>query len=241
MIKMKENNKVFEVNGVKITNDVPPITLNDRTYVPIRFIAEHMGLNVDWDEKTNIVTIYGRKKYFKTIDECAYDWGMHFNAASIAMYKEFGGIFYQDENGFYWDNVFIGQDKEVFWAIPEVRKGVAFIHSHSGGKPALTDTMSKADKTGAKKCNRPIYMVDSGGQLHIYDPTQENVKDRVQKKVADGLPVDGKYMDITESSKRMKEYFAQTGYHDIVEYDFGYIVDYYNKMYMAGICYTKPF
>lgn len=239
MIKMKANDRTFEVNGKKIKNDVPPLNISDRTYVPVRFVSEHMGLNVDWDEKTETVTIYGRKKYFETADKCAYDWGMHFNAPSIALYKEFGGIIYKDENGFYWDNVFIGQDKEVFWAIPEVRKGVAFIHSHSGGKPTLTDIMSMADKSGAKKCQRPLYMVDSGGQLHVYDPTLENVKDRVQKKVADGLPVDCKYTDMTESSKRMKEYFSETGYHDITEYNFGYIADYYNKMYMEGVRYDN--
>ena len=57
MIKMKANDRTFEVNGKKVENDVPPLNINDRTYVPVRFVSEHMGLNVDWDEKTETVTL----------------------------------------------------------------------------------------------------------------------------------------------------------------------------------------
>ncbi|MDD5689953.1 MAG: copper amine oxidase N-terminal domain-containing protein [Caldisericia bacterium] len=30
---------------------------NGRTFVPIRFISEHLGAKVDWDESTRTVTI----------------------------------------------------------------------------------------------------------------------------------------------------------------------------------------
>lgn len=236
IIKMLANNKVFEVNGKKIENDVAPLEIKDRTFVPIRFVSENFGLNVDYDEETEVVTIYSRKKYFKTIEDCAYDWAMHFNAPSIAMFKEFAGIIHLCNNGYYWDDVVVGRDKEVNITAPDIRKGVAFIHSHSGGKPSMTDTMTKADKDLANTAKRPCYMVDSGGCLHVYDATATDRKAKQQKKVRDGLPVDGKYVDMTASAENMRKYFKN--YHDLAEYEIGYVADFYNKMYMAGVCYA---
>ena len=36
------------VNGSEITPDTPPVIVNDRTLVPIRFIAEAFGCEVKW-------------------------------------------------------------------------------------------------------------------------------------------------------------------------------------------------
>lgn len=37
--------------------DVPPVLINNRVMVPIRFIAENQGAQVDWDEQTRTVTV----------------------------------------------------------------------------------------------------------------------------------------------------------------------------------------
>ena len=76
-------------------------------------------------------------------------------------------------------------------------------------------------------------MVNSSGELYLYNPN-----DRTDKKVRDGLPNDARWMDITENSKLMNEYFL-TGYHDLEEFDFGYKADYYNKLFMKGLNYLK--
>lgn len=225
------------MNGKELLMDVVPFIKEKRTFVPLRFVSEALGYNVDWNDNTKEVTIYGRKKYFDTIEDCAFDWAMHFNAPSIALFKEFAGIIFKDDNGYYWDNVIVGRDKEVNITAPDIRKGVAFIHSHSGGKPSMTDTMTKADKDLANAAKRPCYMVDSGGCLHVYDATAKTVKEKQQKKVRDGLPVDGKYVDIAQSAENMRKYF-NNNYHDLTEYEIGYIADFYNKMYMANINYT---
>ena len=44
-------------NGAELTLDVPAILKNDRTFVPVRFIAESFDLTVDWDENTQTVSI----------------------------------------------------------------------------------------------------------------------------------------------------------------------------------------
>lgn len=41
--------------------DVPAKTINGRTMVPVRFIAESLGCTVNWDEKTKTVTITQNK------------------------------------------------------------------------------------------------------------------------------------------------------------------------------------
>lgn len=39
--------------------DVAPVIINSRTFMPLRFIAENMGLTVDWNQKTKMVTVNG--------------------------------------------------------------------------------------------------------------------------------------------------------------------------------------
>lgn len=45
------------VNGVVIEPDTPAQIVNDRTFVPVRFVAENLGAAVTWDEKSRTVTI----------------------------------------------------------------------------------------------------------------------------------------------------------------------------------------
>ena len=58
-----------KVNGTPVTfPDVKPYTdRNDRTLVPIRFIADNLGAETSWNEEKQVATI---KKDDKTIDIC---------------------------------------------------------------------------------------------------------------------------------------------------------------------------
>ena len=53
------------VFGSKSPIDVPPMIVNDRTVVPVRFIAESFGADVSWDDATKKVTV---KKDDSTIE-----------------------------------------------------------------------------------------------------------------------------------------------------------------------------
>lgn len=55
--------KLF-VNGQEIKPDVPPQLINGRTMVPIRWFAEALGADVQWDEQNNAVNI--NKPHFVT-------------------------------------------------------------------------------------------------------------------------------------------------------------------------------
>lgn len=45
------------INGTAQTLDIAPTTINDRTMLPIRFIAESFGYDVEWYENMETVTI----------------------------------------------------------------------------------------------------------------------------------------------------------------------------------------
>jgi hypothetical protein len=51
------NNKQAIVNGIKTELDVAAEIKNGRTFVPLRFVSENTGAEVDWDSKTRTVRI----------------------------------------------------------------------------------------------------------------------------------------------------------------------------------------
>lgn len=56
-IDLTINSKNVLVNNTKTTTDVAPAIYNNRTYVPIRFISETFGINVNWNDKTSTVIL----------------------------------------------------------------------------------------------------------------------------------------------------------------------------------------
>lgn len=58
-IKMIINDKNIFVNGVQKVTDVEPQVINDRTMIPIRVLAESVGVDVKWEEKARTVIITG--------------------------------------------------------------------------------------------------------------------------------------------------------------------------------------
>jgi len=56
-IKLQIGSKNAYIDGVKKLLDVPPIILDGRTLVPIRFVSEGIGAQVDWDAASKTITI----------------------------------------------------------------------------------------------------------------------------------------------------------------------------------------
>ena len=56
-IILKIDDKTAYVNNKAVKLDAPPIIKNDRTLVPVRFISENLGYNVDWKDETRSVYI----------------------------------------------------------------------------------------------------------------------------------------------------------------------------------------
>jgi uncharacterized protein YbbC (DUF1343 family) len=50
VVKLWIDNPEIDVNGEKHTMDTQPVIKDDRTMVPLRFVGEYLGMNVDWNE-----------------------------------------------------------------------------------------------------------------------------------------------------------------------------------------------
>jgi hypothetical protein len=61
-IKLKEGEKTYTKDGKAYDMDVASVRIKDRIFVPIRFVSEALGADVDWNEDTQTVTITKEKK-----------------------------------------------------------------------------------------------------------------------------------------------------------------------------------
>lgn len=66
-IELFVGKKIAKINGIQKEIDASPFIQNGRTLVPIRFIAEAFGADVQWDSSTKTVRIYLSSKNIKII------------------------------------------------------------------------------------------------------------------------------------------------------------------------------
>lgn len=57
VIELQLDNNIAIVNGKEVELDIPSASYSNRTYVPLRFIIENLGLNVDYDEESGLIEI----------------------------------------------------------------------------------------------------------------------------------------------------------------------------------------
>ncbi len=65
------NSETAYVNDKKHTLDTSALLISDRTFVPLRFLAEQSGMKVEWEEKTRKVVISSKK-----VDNSKYNYLM---------------------------------------------------------------------------------------------------------------------------------------------------------------------
>jgi hypothetical protein len=56
IVKLTVNSNLAYINGAERILDVPATEINNRTLVPIRFVGESLGLNIDWINETVVIT-----------------------------------------------------------------------------------------------------------------------------------------------------------------------------------------
>ena len=72
-VVMTIGDKNFVVNNKVVTGDAAPYVKSNRTYVPIRALAESFSANVDWDNDARTVTVTrGDVKVVMTVGETTY-------------------------------------------------------------------------------------------------------------------------------------------------------------------------
>ena len=77
MVPAQADNVTVMYNGEKMTFDVQPVIVNDRTMVPMRAIFEALGCSVSWDDATEqAIGIKNGKKVVVAIgNTTAYNGG----------------------------------------------------------------------------------------------------------------------------------------------------------------------
>ena len=136
-IELKIGDNKIKKNGQDIELDVIPFLQDGRTFVPVRGpIAEMFGYNVEWSDApeqtvaiTDDIPTAKHTKYFATTDECAIDFAMCYTPLSIATNREISALITQDENGYFYTNVYLGvEDRCTIQA--KGFKRVSDIHTH---------------------------------------------------------------------------------------------------------------
>lgn len=57
VIRLQINNKKAIVNNVEYTLTSPPVVKNERSYVPVKFIAENLEFKADWIPETKTLVL----------------------------------------------------------------------------------------------------------------------------------------------------------------------------------------
>ncbi len=85
------------VNGAAVTLDVPAQLVNDRTMVPVRFISESLGTQVEWDDANQTVIVNGAvafevKQSFDSLTAVAenvdFAMGAEYQAQNVTLSSE---------------------------------------------------------------------------------------------------------------------------------------------------------
>lgn len=72
-ISLPLNSKTVTVNNEKVVIDVPANLHNSRTFVPLRFLAEYSGADVQWDASSSTVIIHSNEAQgYKKEDSVVY-------------------------------------------------------------------------------------------------------------------------------------------------------------------------
>ena len=100
-VVMTIGKKAYTVNGAKKTMDTVPRISKDRTYLPMRFVAEALGVKVQWDEK-NRVALFGDMEIGKKV-----------KGETVQVYKNVTVTIPEDKKDTYlYKEVMMGMDKD---------------------------------------------------------------------------------------------------------------------------------
>ncbi|RNB59775.1 LysM peptidoglycan-binding domain-containing protein [Brevibacillus gelatini] len=56
-VSLDINSRLAYVNGERVTLETPPIIVNQRTLVPLRFVSESLGYQVEWDATSSVAFV----------------------------------------------------------------------------------------------------------------------------------------------------------------------------------------
>jgi hypothetical protein len=83
--------KNARVNNQPIELDVPPMIVNNRTVIPVRFVVEHLGLDVYWvgDQRRVVIGDKISPVFFAAYKKKISDWVTEFSKAGTPLMNEY--------------------------------------------------------------------------------------------------------------------------------------------------------
>ena len=74
VFKFTINSDTAYINNKKFQLDTSAKLISDRTFIPLRFLAENSGLKVEWKDKERSVYLYGKKEEEKEETDTKYNY-----------------------------------------------------------------------------------------------------------------------------------------------------------------------
>lgn len=217
-LELQIGSKTLKKDGQTIEMDVAPFTQDDRTFVPIRFVAENLGYAVGWDEELQMVTITDEKpskhkKYYDNPDDCAIDFAMCYNPLSIATNRELSAPILKDENGYHYTNVYLGQIDAVAIQKKGLEGYVGDAHTHgSASGYKADDEFSSLDKNSTKRNKVEFsYVVTPRGNVKKYTVSTgkvEIISYDTPFDINEYEKISKQYPDVAKNIEYFKEYFG---------------------------------
>ena len=108
------------VNGQEIKSDVPAQIINDRTMVPVRWIAETLGADVQWDGQQNIVNIIKNKNQSELMEvaNLVEDFGKKLKNVSLQAPRDMVNKSIEEEYGGFVAPALLAEWRRVILDVP---------------------------------------------------------------------------------------------------------------------------
>ena len=90
-VTAKIGSNVMEVNGELKIMDVPPMIVDSRTLVPVRFVAETFDCNVSWDADKKTVNITSSEIDYSQIEKDTHRTPQYYAGTNIPTYTSVTG------------------------------------------------------------------------------------------------------------------------------------------------------
>lgn len=188
-VKLTINSKTASCNGTESELDTAPVIINERTMLPIRFVAESFGYKTDWNAEDKSIVISGGAEE-KTEPETKPETKKSFDLSGLQ--SEYYGA---DKNG---------NDYTSFFKDPDMLGDVYLeVKDKNGNQTAV---YKRVDASGS------VYKNKRGDKLTVYyyveDEAYRVVVDGVEKKTAfdesyNIVDADGNVYQFTEDGEKI--------------------------------------
>ncbi|MCD8214305.1 MAG: S-layer homology domain-containing protein [Clostridiales bacterium] len=185
------------LNGEAQSLDSEPVIINGRTMLPIRFIAESFGFDVQWDEETQTITISNAaeaSEETETAETAETTEGTAFADVS-ASYPYAEGINFCVQNG-----IIRRTAPDSFSPNDDMNRELfAYILYRLEGSPSVEDTVLFTDTEMGRWYNMGVMWAANSGLLNAYDDGSFGVNKAITKaELAEAL---WKYADSPNSNE----------------------------------------